>query len=251
MKNLLFLVCLFSVAVKAEVFNYSSGSQKFEGQFYKSKSDKAPAILVVHNWMGPTDETKKQALRFNNLGYNVFVADIYGSGIRPKNPEEAGKQASLYKKDRKLFRERIKIAYQEMLKQKSVNKDQTAILGYCFGGTAALEAARSVSTLKTAISFHGGLDSLNPSEGALIKSDVLVLHGADDPYVPAKDLEAFEKEMRDHKVNFELIKFSGAVHSFTDMAAGNDPSKGAAYNKYADEKSFFYAEKYLSKRLKF
>lgn len=232
------------------VVKYADGSQQFEGQFLKSKKAKAPAVLVVHNWMGLTEETLKQAKRFQDLGYNVFLADIYGAGIRPKDAAEAGKLATLYKTDRKLFRQRLDLAYQEMLKQKSVDANQTAILGYCFGGTAALEAARSNPKLKAAISFHGSLDSLNPAEGANIKSHVLVLHGANDPYVAAKDLEAFEKELRDHKVHFELIKFSNAVHSFTEVAAGDDNSKGAAYNKIADEKSFQYAKTFLADSFK-
>lgn len=196
--------------------------------------------------MGLTEETLKQAKRFQNLGYNVFLADIYGAGVRPKDTAEAGKLATIYKTDRQLFRQRIELAYQEMLKQKSVDANKTAILGYCFGGTAALEAARSNPKLKTAISFHGGLDSLNPAEGANIKAQVLVLHGANDPYVATKDLEAFEKELRDHKVHFELIKFSNAVHSFTEVGAGDDNSKGAAYNKTADEKSFLYGKTFLA-----
>lgn len=229
-----------SVSVK-----YADGDQKFEGQFLKSKKSMAPGILIIHNWMGVTDETLKQAQRFNDLGYNVFVADIYGAGVKPKDAAEAGKLAGTYKGDRTLFRKRINLAYQEMLKQKSVVTNQTAVVGYCFGGTAAMEAARATPALTVAISFHGGLDSLNPAEGANIKAKVLVLHGADDPYVAAKDLDGFEKELRDNKVKFELIKFSGAVHSFTELGAGNDNSKGAAYNKYADDKSFLYAKTFL------
>ncbi len=249
-KKILAILILLPLFTFANVHKYTDGSQKFEGAFLQSNQAKAPAILMIHNWMGATAETLKQADRFNKLGYNVFVADIYGAGVRPKDAAEAGKLATIYKTDRTLFRKRIDIAYQEMLKQKSVDAQQTAVMGYCFGGTGAVEAARSNSKLKAAISFHGGLDSLNPAEGANIKSHVLVLHGADDPYVAAKDLEAFEKEMRDNHVQFELIKFSNAVHSFTEVGAGNDNSKGAAYNKIADEKSFFYASKFLNDSFK-
>lgn len=244
------IILAIPMVTLGSVVKYAEGNQQFEGQFLKSKKAKAPAVLVVHNWMGVTAETLKQAKRFQDLGYNVFLADIYGAGVRPKDAAEAGKQATIYKSDRKLFRQRIDLAYQVMLKQKSVDANQTAILGYCFGGTAALESARSNSKLKAAISFHGGLDSLNPAEGANIKSHVLVLHGANDPYVAAKDLEAFEKELRDHKVQFELIKFSNAVHSFTEVGAGDDNSKGAAYNKIADEKSFQYAKTFLADSFK-
>lgn len=250
MKKIVLLMIFLPAIVLSSVHKYAEGDQKFEGDFLKSNKSLAPSILMIHNWMGVTAETLKQAKRFNQLGYNVFVADIYGAGVRPKDSAEAGKLATIYKTDRKLFRARIELAYAEMLKQKSVDANQTAVMGYCFGGTGALEAARSNLKLKAAISFHGGLDSLNPAEGANIKSHVLVLHGADDPYVAAKDLDGFEKEMRDHKIQFELIKFSNAVHSFTEVGAGNDNSKGAAYNKIADDKSFQYAKMFLAESFK-
>ncbi len=246
LKCLSMIAILFvSVMASAKTYEYAQGEQKFAGDFLPAQKAKAPAVLVIHNWMGVTTETLKQAERFHKLGYNVFVADIYGKGVRPTSVKEAGELATKYKTDRKLFRERIELAYKEMLKQKSVDATKTAILGYCFGGTGALEAARSNSQIKGAISFHGGLDSLNPQEGANIKAQVLALHGADDPYVAEKDLNAFEKEMRDHKVQFELIKFGNAVHSFTEQAAGNDNSKGAAYNQLADIKSFAYSKHFL------
>jgi dienelactone hydrolase len=253
MKNFLIIIAMvltIPMALFASTVKYSQGELQFEGQFLKSKKAKAPAVLVVHNWMGVTAETLKQAKRFQNLGYNVFLADIYGAGVRPKDAAEAGKLATIYKTDRQLFRARLDLAYQEMIKQKSVDVNQTAVIGYCFGGTAAMDVARANSKIKAAISFHGGLDSLNPAEGANIKSHVLVLHGANDPYVAAKDLEAFEKEMRDNKVQFELIKFSNAVHSFTEVGAGDDNSKGAAYNKIADDKSFLYAKTFLAESFK-
>lgn len=229
----------------AKQVEYKKGDNVFLGEFLSSKKSKAPAILVIHNWMGVSTETIKQAERFHKLGYNVFVADIYGKGVRPQNVKEASELATIYKSDRKLFRQRIETAYQEMLKQKGVDSAKTAIMGYCFGGTGALEAARSNSFIKGAISFHGGLDSLNPLEGSAIKAQVLALHGADDPYVAEKDLQAFEKEMRDNKVQYELVKFGNAVHSFTEEGLGSDNSKGAAYNKNADEKSFVYTKNFL------
>lgn len=256
MKKIIFTVTLllatsvFAAQNSVSELKYTEGGLKFSGQFLKSEKAQAPGILMVHNWMGATAETLKQATRFHQLGYNVFIADIYGEGVRPKDSAEAGKQATIYKSDRQLFRKRIQLAYDEMLKQKSVDKNQTAIVGYCFGGTGAAEAARSIPNLKAAISFHGGLDSLTPADGARIKAHILVLHGAIDPYVAAKDLESFEKELSSNNVQFELIKFSNAVHSFTDVSAGTDNSKGAAYNKIADEKSFFYAKNFLAETFK-
>jgi len=229
----------------------SYGNGAYEGYLAAPKNVKpnTPAILMVHNWMGVTDETKRQADRFAELGYIVFAADIYGKGVRPKDAKEAGTLATKYKSDRKLFRERLNLALSALREQKNVDKNKIAVTGYCFGGTGAIELARSGADVKGVISFHGGLDSPTPADGKNIKAQMLIHHGAIDPYVKAEDLAAFEKEMKDNKVNYNLIKYDGAVHSFTEKGAGTDISKGAAYNEAADRKSFESSKDFLKKIL--
>ena len=119
-------------------------------------------------------------------------------------------------------------------------------MGYCFGGTGVLELARSGAELSAVISFHGGLNSPTPSDGKNIKARVLALHGADDPLVSADNLNSFEQEMRTHSVDWQLIKYGGAVHSFTDPTAGNDPKKAAAYNPLADKRSWQAMQNFLT-----
>jgi dienelactone hydrolase len=110
-----------------------------------------------------------------------------------------------------------------------------------------IELARSGAELNGVVSFHGGLDSPAPADGKNIKCKVLACHGADDPFVPAKDLiAAFESEMRDNKVDWQLISYGGAVHSFTQPMAGNDNSKGAAYNEAADQRSWEAMKQFLA-----
>jgi dienelactone hydrolase len=121
-----------------------------------------------------------------------------------------------------------------------------AATGYCFGGTTVIELARSGANVKGVVSFHGGLDSPTPADGKQIKARVLALHGADDPFVPAKDVEAFEQEMKAAGVDYKLIKYPGAVHSFTHKAAGSDNSKGAAYNAEADRDSWLQMKTFLA-----
>ncbi len=232
-------------SVSAKTYKYSKDKVEYEGQFFSSAKKKSPGIVLIHNWMGVSAETEKQALRFQKLGYNVLVADIYGAGNRPKNSQEAGTYAAKYKSDRKLLRERVSLALSELRKIPDVDSTRLAIMGYCFGGTAAIEAARAGLDVKAVISFHGGLDSPTPIDGANIKSKVLALHGAVDPFVKPEDLQAFEQEMQTHKVDYQLIKFGGVVHSFTDSNAGDDISKGAAYNPKADARSFGMARDFL------
>lgn len=221
-----------------KIVEYNKG--QFEGYLAMPKEvmKSTPAILLVHNWMGVSEETKFQAQRFAGLGYIVLAADIYGKGQRPKDATEAGKFAGKYKGDRQLFRKNLIAALDFLKEQKNVDQKKLAAIGYCFGGTGAIELARSGAAIKAAVSFHGGLDSLNPRDGKNIKAKLLIHHGDVDPFVPAKDIDAFEREMKDHKVSYEMIRYPGAVHSFTEKGAGDDPKKGAAYNKDADEKSF-------------
>ena len=146
--------------------------------------------------------------------------------------------------DVKLFNARIQLGVDQLKKMKGVSKD-VIVLGYCFGGTGAVEYARTGAKVKGVISFHGGLASRNVKDGSKIKAAVLALHGANDPYVPANDLAAFKKEMLDNKVNFEMVEYANAVHSFSEKGAGNDNSEGAAYNALADQRSFARAVQFI------
>ena len=209
-----------------------------------------PGLVVAHNWLGITDETKAQVEQMAALGYVAFAVDIYGKGIRPSGSEEAGKVAGNFKKDRVMLRARMQEGLATLLKQPQVDKKRVAALGYCFGGTAALELARAGADIKGAISFHGGLDDPQPEVNKRIKAKILALHGADDPFVSATDLQAFEDGLRAAKVDWQVVRYGNAVHSFTDKSAGTDNSKGAAYNAEADRRSWQAMQGFLSEIFK-
>ena len=219
---------------------YKAAGKTFEGYVVYDDAAKGaqPGVLVTHDWMGLTDKTKERADMVAKLGYVAFAVDVYGKGVRPANSDEAGKLAGQYKGDRKLLRERMEAGLKELKAMKSVDKKRLAVIGYCFGGTAALELARDGADLKDVVTFHGGLDSPNPADGKKIKGKVLALHGADDPFVPSKDVDAFEDELRQAGVDYQIVRYGHAVHSFTDKSAGTDNSKGAAYNPTADARSW-------------
>ena len=227
-------------AAKIEPVEYKQGNDTLEGFIVYPEKAKGPvpAILMVHNWLGNSEETKHQAERIASLGYAVFAADIYGKGVRPKDQKEAAQLATVYKNDRKKFRDRLQAGLATLRQQKGIDPTRIIAVGYCFGGTGVLELARSGSDIKGVVSFHGGLDSPTPTDGQKIKTQILVLAGADDPMQRSEDLHAFEKEMRDHHVSWQMVMYGGAVHSFTDPTAGTDNSKGAAYNASADRRSF-------------
>ncbi len=227
-------------AIVKKPYEYNLAGNKYLGYLAYDDSLKGsrPGVLVAHNWMGITDETKSKVDKLAELGFVAFAVDIYGKGREPKNVEEAGSMASGYKKDRVPLRNRMHQGLKVLREQKNVDKNKIAVIGYCFGGTAAIELGRAGADVKAIVSFHGGLDSPKPADGAKIKGRLLALHGADDPFVPVVELAAFEDEMRKNKVDWQLIKYGGAVHSFTEKAAGADNSKGAAYNASADSRSW-------------
>jgi dienelactone hydrolase len=238
-----------SAQIHTEAVEYKDGDTVLEGYsaYDTSIQGKRPAVLIVHQWKGLTDYEKKRAEMLAKLGYNVFALDIYGKGIRPTDAKEAGALAGKYKSDRALLRQRAKAGLAVLTKNELTDTKHVAAIGYCFGGTTVIELARSGADISGVVSFHGGLDSPKPEDGKNIKCKVLALHGADDPFVPAKDVAAFEDEMRQAKVDWQLVKFGGAVHSFTEAGLGTDNSKGAAYNEKADRRSWedmqrFFAE---------
>jgi dienelactone hydrolase len=230
--------------------DYKQGGAALEGflAWDDSVSGKRPGVLVVHQWQGITDYEKMRARQLAELGYVVFCADIFGKGIRPKTVQEASAQAGKFRSgDRKLLRERVNAGLDELKKNPLVDTNRVAAIGYCFGGTTVLELARSGATLNGIVSFHGGLDSPNPADGKNIKCKALVLAGADDPFQDPNNLTAFEKEMRDSKVDWQITFYGGAVHAFTQPAVDKDNLDGAKYNEKADKRSWqamndFFAE---------
>ena len=214
-----------------------------------SDGDKRPGILLIHDWTGLQDYAKERTRQLAALGYVAFAADVYGKDVRPKNPKECGVQAGIYRSDRTLFRKRLNAALDVLKSHEQCDHDRLAAIGYCFGGTGVIELARSGTDVKGVVSFHGGLDSPSPADGKNIRARVLVCHGADDPYVSKENIDAFIKEMNDAAVDWQMISYSGAVHSFTKPEAGSDNSKGAAYNEKADKRSWQHMQMFLDEVL--
>jgi dienelactone hydrolase len=247
--SLLIAAAQASAEIKRETVEYRLGDTVLQGAvvYDDAQTGRRPGVLVVHQWKGLGDYEMKRAEMLARLGYVAFCADIYGKGIRPGNPQDAAALSGKYKADRKLLRDRVNAALEQLRQHSLVDRSKLAAIGYCFGGTTVLELARSGADVRGVVSFHGALNTPSPNDARNIKAAVLALHGADDPFVPPAEVEAFEKEMREAGVDWQLHSYGGAVHSFTDWGAGNDNSKGSAYNKKADERSWesmksFFAE---------
>jgi dienelactone hydrolase len=256
MKQCLMVVLMLLIAQTAQArlitknVQYRQGDAVLEGYlaYDDALQGKRPGVLVIHEWTGINSYIKRRTEQLASLGYVAFAADIYGKGVRPATPELAGKEAAKYRgKDRTLIRARSAAGLEVLMGNPLVDTSRLAVIGYCFGGTAALELARSGAKVQGTVTFHGGLDTPVPADALKITGKVLVLHGADDPHVPPEQVASFQQEMRLAKVDWQMIYYSGAVHAFTNPDSGNDPSKGVAYNAAADRRSWqamkqFFAE---------
>lgn len=251
MKNLktLFTLILGLIGMETAIaqgvnVNYKDGNTDLEGYFVKAKVG-APGVIILHQWMGLSQHEKNSADKLAKLGYNALAADVYGEGVRPKSTPEAGKLSGTYKKDYQLYQSRIKAAITELVKQ-GADPKRIAVMGYCFGGTGAVEAARGLLPVAGAISFHGSLLKDKSRPNGPIQTKVLVLHGADDPFETEAEIKDFQQEMREAKADWEMIYYANAVHAFTQPEAGNDNSKGAAYNAEADRRSWERLQSFLA-----
>lgn len=221
--------------------NYQIDGQPFQGTlvYDDTISEPRPGLLMVPNWMGVTDNAAKKASRVAGRDYVVFIADMYGSDIRPADASEAAAAAGPVKDDRALMRKRANAALEVFQREAGglIDARRLGAIGFCFGGTAVLELARSGTRLGGVVSFHGNLDTPDPGAASAIRTPILVLHGADDPYVPPEEVAAFQDEMRTGKVSdWQLISYGNAVHSFTDPTA--DMPGQAQYDGQVAERAF-------------
>lgn len=252
-KYLIFGIVLITSQAYSQLkpIQYKDGNQILNGFSIQptKKSQQKLGILILPAWMGIDKLSKDTAENLSKLGYYAFVADIYGEGNYPKDYKEAGKNAGYYKTNFLEYQKRISLALNQLILS-GANPENIVVIGYCFGGTGALEVARANMNIKGIVSFHGGLgkDAKRPIEP--IKAKVLVCHGADDPFESKEEITAFQQEMRDTKADWQMIYYANAVHSFTNPEAGNDNSKGAAYNEIAAKRSWEHLKLFLKEVLK-
>lgn len=243
----LLLPAMSQAAVKTEEIEYRLGDSVFSGYFAydDALAGKRPAVMVVHEWWGHGPYAQRRARELAALGYLAFANDMYGKGVYAKTHEEAGKLAGAVRGDRQRMRALAGAGLEAMKKHKKADTEKLAAIGYCFGGTTVLELARAGTDIRGVASFHGSLETPSPDLTKDVKAKVLVLHGAEDLRVGA-GLSGFQDEMRRAKADWQLISYGGAVHSFTVKEAGDDPSKGAAYNEAADKRSWLALKTFLS-----
>lgn len=234
-----------AAAMKAEPVEWKVGDDVFSGWLvYDDEGDHLrPGLVMVPNWMGVTDEALERARAVAGDDYVVLVADVYGKGNRPADSSQAGKLAgSLRGEDRGPLRARMQGAVDTLKAQAGrapLDAARIGAFGFCFGGSAVLELARSGADVAGVVSLHGGLGAGAQSEtAARIAAPVLVLNGADDRAVDDAQILAFEQEMDAAGADWQFVDFSGAVHCFAEPSAGSDPASNCRYDARAARRAY-------------
>src|SRR5262249_46375928 len=229
-----------AAATKVDPIELKQGATTYKGfiAYDDTAKDKRPGILVIHEWWGCNEYAKHRATQLADLGYVAIAVDMYGDGKSTTDAAEAGKLSSAARADAAAFRDRINGWLGVLKARKEVDPGRTAAIGYCFGGSTALELARSGADVKAVVSFHGALGTKSPAAAGQVKAKVLACNGADDTFVSADERAKFQAEMKNAGVDLTWKDYPGAVHSFTNPDADSFKIPGVAYNKAADEQSW-------------
>jgi len=217
--------------------NYFDGSTECKGYLSLPKSSKpVPLVLVAHTWKGRSEFEDNKAIALNNLGYASLSIDIFGGGINGSSVEENQALIEPFVKDRQLFRQRLISAVKFGKTIDGVDASKIALIGFCFGGLAAIELARSGYQLSGCVSFHG---LLNQSDEPFqkVNTKLLVLHGDKDPMVSSDQILALQNEMTESEADWQFVSYGNTYHAFTNPAA-NDIEMGTVYNHDSDMRSW-------------
>lgn len=231
--------------------NYTDGTTKMKGVLYYDDEINAmrPGVVIYPEWWGQNDYIKQRGKEVASKGYIVLVADMYGDAKKTAKVDDAKAWSSPLYADRAVMESRAKAAVETLGSQNFVAKSKIALMGFCFGGTVALDLARTGADVKSVSAFHAGLDF--PAEPAKdIKAKLLVLNGAADPMVPFEARQKFIEEANKGNTDLQFIEYSGAMHAFTNPKADGYGIPGVAYNKKAEERSFAYMYEFLKETLK-
>lgn len=236
----LFSSSLFSQKLKTIV--YKDGSQNLNGLITSNAGKKLPAVLILPAWKGIDDESKTAALELEKQGYIAFIADIYGEGNLPKDNASAAKSAGFYKQNFEAYQKRISLALDQLKKYGAI-PNKIAIIGFCFGGTGALETARGNLGAVGVVSIHGGLAKDNARKNELISAKILVEHPADDKSVSQDDYNNLVKEMNEAKADWQIITYANSKHTFTNP-------KSEDYNETMAKRAWNHTLLFLKEILK-
>ncbi len=238
---LLLVVSTAAFGEKGASVTYQVNGKSYEG-YYISPSDQAPFLLLIHDWDGLTDYEVRRANMLADLGYAVFALDLFGAGVRPTEVKDKRQHTGELYKDREKMRALMKEAL-DAAKNRGANIGNTVAFGYCFGGAAVLELARSGADLKGFATFHGGLKTPQGQNYSKTRGKALIMHGSADTAITMDQFAGLAKELESASVAHEMITYGGAQHAFTVFG-------GSRYQEAADKKSWKRFTEFLADTLK-
>jgi dienelactone hydrolase len=249
--TLLFLSSGAQAMVQGKEVTYNNDGEILKGYiaYDDAIKGKRPGVLVVHEWWGHNEYARKRARMLAELGYTALALDMYGDGKQARHPDEAGKFAGEVAKNLPLAKARFEAAMKFLKEQPSVDANNIAALGYCFGGSVVLQMARLGEDLKGVASFHGGLATQTPAQPGQVKARIISFTGMDDPMIPPEQVAAFKQEMDQAGVDYKVVTFPGVKHSFTNPAADENGRKfnlPLAYDAAADAVSWEETRRFLA-----
>ncbi|MFC3161571.1 Dienelactone hydrolase [Chryseobacterium arachidis] len=222
--------------------SYKDDSQKLNGLVTSNAGKKLPGVLILPAWKGIDDEAKTAALELEKQGYVAFIADIYGEGNIPTNLDTAAKNSGYFKKNYEAYQKRISLALDELKKNGAV-PDKIAVIGYCFGGTGALEAARGNLPVVGVVSIHGSIGKPRSRPNGPISTKILVENPADDKAVSPEDYNGLVAEMNEGNADWQIITYAHSKHTFTDP-------KSPDYNEVMAKRAWNHTLMFLKEILK-
>jgi dienelactone hydrolase len=228
--------------VKTKLITYEYGGVTFKGHLAwdEAATGKRPGVLVLHEWWGLNDYARKRAEQLAGLGYVAFAGDMYGEGKFTEHPSEAGKFATAVRSNLPAWQGRAKAALKVLADQPQVDPSRLAAIGYCFGGSTALQLAYTGADLKAVVTFHAALPVPDTAQAKAIRAKVLVNHGAADKFIPEETAVKFRAALEEAKVDYTMVYLGGAVHSFSVPGIDQKNVPGLAYNAQADHRSWQY-----------
>lgn len=249
------LLCLSTAAtaaVKTETIKYQHGGVEYVGYlaYDDAVSGKRPGILVVHEWWGLNDYARERAEKLAGLGYVAFAADMYGGGKTVEHPKDAGEMAGKVRANVGEWRARAVAALDVLKARPECDSSKLAAIGYCFGGSTALQLGLAGTDLDVVASFHGGLPMATEADAKQVKARVLICNGADDSFIPAAAIQSFRGALDKAGVKYDFENYPGARHSFTVPGVDKLGMDGMKYNKAADEASWKKLQEVLAVGLK-
>jgi dienelactone hydrolase len=229
-------------AMVTKAIDYTVGDKPMQSVLVYDDAVKTsrPGLVMTPDWLGMNDNQVALAKQIAGKDYVILVADVYGTAVRPKSPDEAGAAAKSMYEHRADLRARINAALTQLKGQAGkapLDGKHWGAFGFCFGGATTLDLARTGADVQGVVSFHGNLSTDDPALAKNIKAKVLALNGGDDKFVSEEQIVAFEKEMRDANVDWQLLNFGGAVHCFAIPTAKGDVP-GCQYNERAAKRGF-------------